>query len=111
GAGSDLRSMTTRAERDGEHYVINGRKHFISHADVADYVILFAASGIEETRRGTKKKITAFLVDKGMPGFEVLPGYDSVTSRLSQLSVGLHRLPRAHLANPGRGASRLRCRQ
>ena len=81
GAGSDLRSMTTRAERDGEHYVINGRKHFISHADVADYVILFAASGIEETRRGTKKKITAFLVDKGMPGFEVLPGYDSVSHR------------------------------
>jgi acyl-CoA dehydrogenase len=81
GAGSDLRSMTTRAERDREHYVINGRKHFISHADVADYVILFAASGIEETRRGTKKKITAFLVDKGIPGFEVLPGYDSVSHR------------------------------
>jgi len=81
GAGSDLRSMTTRAERDGEHYVINGRKHFISHADVADYVILFAASGIEETKRGTKKKITAFLVDKGTPGFEVLAGYDSVSHR------------------------------
>ncbi|MCI0431305.1 MAG: acyl-CoA/acyl-ACP dehydrogenase [Rhodospirillales bacterium] len=81
GAGSDLRSMTTRAVRDGDHYVINGRKHFISHADVADYVILFAASGVEETRRGAKKKITAFLVDKGTPGFEVLPGYHSVSHR------------------------------
>ena len=81
GAGSDLRSMTTRAVRDGDHYVINGRKHFISHADVADYVILFAASGIEETRRGSKKKITSFLVDKGTPGFEVTEGYHSVSHR------------------------------
>jgi acyl-CoA dehydrogenase len=81
GAGSDLRSMTTRAVRDGDHYVINGRKHFISHADVADYVILFAASGVEETRRGSKKKITSFLVDKGTPGFEVTEGYHSVSHR------------------------------
>ena len=81
GAGSDLRSMTTRAVRDGDHYVINGRKHFISHADVADYVILFAASGMEETKRGTKKKITSFLVDKGTPGFEVTEGYHSVSHR------------------------------
>jgi acyl-CoA dehydrogenase len=81
GAGSDLRSMTTRAVKDGDHYVINGRKHFISHADVADYVILFAASGAEETKRGTKKKITSFLVDKGTPGFEVMEGYQSVSHR------------------------------
>jgi acyl-CoA dehydrogenase len=81
GAGSDLRSMTTRAVRDGDHYVINGRKHFISHADVADYVILFAASGVEETKRGSKKKITSFLVDKGTPGFEVTEGYHSVSHR------------------------------
>ena len=81
GAGSDLRSMTTRAVRDGDHYVINGRKHFISHADVADYVILFAASGVEETRRGSKKKITSFLVDKDTPGFEVTEGYHSVSHR------------------------------
>jgi acyl-CoA dehydrogenase len=81
GAGSDLRSMTTRAVRDGDHYVINGRKHFISHADVADYVILFAASGVEETKRGSKKKITSFLVDKETPGFEVTEGYHSVSHR------------------------------
>jgi acyl-CoA dehydrogenase len=81
GAGSDLRSMTTRAVRDGDHYVINGRKHFISHADVADYVILFAASGVEETKRGSKKKITSFLVDKDTPGFEVTEGYHSVSHR------------------------------
>jgi len=68
-AGSDVRSMKCRAERDGEYFVINGSKHFISHADMADYVILFVASGVEETSRGAKKKITSFLVDMGTPGF------------------------------------------
>jgi acyl-CoA dehydrogenase len=80
-AGSDLRSMKCRAERDGGDYVINGTKHFISHADLADYVILFAASGVEETPRGPRKKITSFLIDKGTPGFEVRPGYNSLSHR------------------------------
>ena len=81
GAGSDLRSMSTRAERSGDDYVINGSKHFISHADIADYVVLFAATGEEQTDRGPKKKITAFLVDKGTPGFNVRDGYRSVSHR------------------------------
>lgn len=81
GAGSDVRSMKCRAERDGEHFVINGTKHFISHADWADYVILFAATGEEEGPRGPRKKITSFIVDKGTPGFEVRPGYKSVSHR------------------------------
>ena len=38
--------MSTTARRDGNDYVINGTKHFISHADVADFVILFAATGV-----------------------------------------------------------------
>jgi len=80
-AGSDVRSMKCRAERDGEYFVINGSKHFISHADMADYVILFVASGIEETSRGEKKKITSFLVDMGTPGFSVETGYNSVSHR------------------------------
>jgi len=81
GAGSDLRSMKTRAVREGEHFVLNGTKHFISYADVADFAILFAASGEEETRKGSKKKITSFLVDKGIPGFEVRLGPRSVSHR------------------------------
>jgi acyl-CoA dehydrogenase len=81
GAGSDLRSMKTRAVRDGEHFVINGTKHFISYADVADFAILFAASGEEETKKGARKKITSFLVDKGIPGFEVRMGPRSVSHR------------------------------
>ncbi len=58
-----------------------GTKHFISHADLADYVILFAASGEEQTPRGPRKKITSFLIDKGTPGFEVRQGYSSVSHR------------------------------
>ena len=81
GAGSDVRSMKCRADRDGEHFVINGTKHFISQADWADYVILFAATGEEEGPRGPRKKITSFIVDKGTPGFEVRPGYNSVSHR------------------------------
>ena len=81
GAGSDLRSMKTRAVREGEHFILNGTKHFISYADVADFAILFAASGEEETRKGSKKKITSFLVDKGIPGFEVRLGPRSVSHR------------------------------
>ena len=81
GAGSDLRSMKTRAVREGEHFILNGTKHFISYADVADFAILFAASGEEETRKGSKKKITSFLVDKGIPGFEVRMGPRSVSHR------------------------------
>ncbi|HCF73570.1 MAG: acyl-CoA dehydrogenase family protein [Arenicellales bacterium] len=80
-AGSDLRSMICRADVDGNEYVINGTKHFISHADIADFVILFAATGEEATSRGVKKLISAFLVDKGTTGFTVRPGYHSVSHR------------------------------
>ncbi len=81
GAGSDLRSMQCRADVDGNDYIINGTKHFISHADIADFVILFAATGEEESARGPRKLISAFLVDKGTPGFSVRPGYHSVSHR------------------------------
>ncbi|MBT8207574.1 MAG: acyl-CoA dehydrogenase family protein [Acidimicrobiia bacterium] len=80
-AGSDVRGMKCTAVRDGDDYVINGTKHFISHADMADYVILFAASGEEVTDRGPRKRITAFLVDMGIPGFEMVPGYKAVSNR------------------------------
>ena len=81
GAGSDLRGMKTTAVRSGSDFVINGTKHFISHADHADFVILIAATAVEESARGPRKKMTAFLVDKGHPGFEVLPGYRNVSNR------------------------------
>eukprot|EP00752_Nemacystus_decipiens_P000845 g845.t1 len=85
GAGSDVRGMKCKAERDGDDWIINGTKHFISHADWADFVILMAATGEEEgpaqSGRGPRKKITTFLVDKGTPGFTVRPGYKNVSMR------------------------------
>jgi acyl-CoA dehydrogenase len=81
GVGSDLRGMKTFARTDGDDFVINGTKHFISHADEASFVILFAATGEEETPRGKKKLITAFLIDMGTPGFTVRPGYKNVSHR------------------------------
>jgi acyl-CoA dehydrogenase len=81
GAGSDVRGMSCSARRDGADWVINGTKHFISHADVADFIIVFAASGEDATRRGPKKRITCFLIDRGTPGMEIRPGYSSVSHR------------------------------
>jgi acyl-CoA dehydrogenase len=81
GAGSDLRGMKTTAIKKGGDFIVNGTKHFISHADHADYVILFAASGEEDSPRGKRRLITAFLVDKGTPGFVVRPGYRNVSHR------------------------------
>lgn len=80
-AGSDIRSMRTRATRDGDDYLINGAKHFISHADSADFIILFAATGVEQTAHGEKKRITALLVDKDTPGLEVRRGPNCVSHR------------------------------
>ena len=80
-AGSDMRSMSCSARRDGDDFIIDGTKHFISHADLADFVILFAATGVADTARGPRKKITSFLVDKDTPGFTVRKGYDNVSHR------------------------------
>ena len=81
GAGSDIRSMTCAAQRDGGDWVVNGTKHFISGADHADFIIVFVATGQDQTPRGPKKRITAFLVDRGTPGFTIRDGYRSVSHR------------------------------
>ena len=81
GAGSDVRGMQCAAVRDGGDWVINGSKHFISGAEHADFFIVFIATGVDETPRGPKKRITTFLVDRGTPGFEVRDGYNSVSHK------------------------------
>jgi acyl-CoA dehydrogenase len=81
GAGSDVRSMRTRAVRDGDSYVVNGTKHFISNAELADFVILFAATGTEATCQGERNLITAFLVDIATEGLTVTRGSASVSHR------------------------------
>lgn len=81
GAGSDVRGMKTKAVRDGDDWLISGTKHFISNARIADFVILFVATGEEQTSKGVKKRISAFLVDLDGPGVEVAPGYKNVSHR------------------------------
>jgi len=73
GAGSDARAITTRASVDGDDYVINGTKQFITMAMRADFIIVFAVTGVDETPKGPRKRITAFLVDKATPGVSVVP--------------------------------------
>lgn len=80
-AGSDVRGMQCQAKPDGDDWIVNGTKHFISHADIADFCIVFIATGVEETDKGSRKKITCFLVDRDTPGFEIRPGYNSVSHR------------------------------
>ena len=81
GAGSDVRGMNCAAVRDGGDWVLNGTKHFISGADHADFLIVFVATGEDQTPRGPKKRITCFLVDRGHPGFTIRDGYKSVSHR------------------------------
>ena len=80
-AGSDIRSMRCAARREGGDWLLNGTKHFISGADHADFVIVFAATGQDDTPKGPKKRITTFLVDRGTPGFTIRDGYNSVSHR------------------------------
>lgn len=81
GAGSDLRGMKSTAVQDGDDWVINGTKHFISHAEEADFTIAFVATGEEQTPRGPKKLITAFFVDHDNPGLNITAGYKNVSHR------------------------------
>ncbi len=69
GAGADPAGMITRAERDGDDWVLNGRKIWISRADHADFTIVMAVTNKEKRARGG---ISAFLVDRDTKGFNVL---------------------------------------
>ena len=104
GAGSDVRSMTTRAVRDGDDYVVDGTKHFISNADKSDFVVLFAVTGKDDAG---KNLISGFLVDLDTPGLTVSRGPSSVSHRgyhHSELSFEGCRVPASNLlGEEGRG--------
>jgi alkylation response protein AidB-like acyl-CoA dehydrogenase len=67
-AGSDATQIRTKAEQKNGIFVLNGRKHFITHGAESDFAVVFAVTDPEKRARGG---ITAFFVDKGTPGFEV----------------------------------------
>jgi len=68
GAGADPAAMITRARRDGDDWVLDGRKIWISRVDEADFTIVMA---VTDPGRGARGGISAFLVDRGTPGFEI----------------------------------------
>ena len=71
GAGTDAQGMQTKAVLDGEEYVLNGSKCFITNGKEADVYIIFAITGMDVDAKGrAKKRISAFIVEKGTPGFD-----------------------------------------
>jgi alkylation response protein AidB-like acyl-CoA dehydrogenase len=64
-SGSDAGTMRSRAVRDGDHYVLNGRKSWVTSGPVADYVLLFLMTEPEKKHRG----VTAFITEANQPGF------------------------------------------
>ena len=77
GAGSDVVSMSTRAEKRGSSYVLNGTKMWITNAPHADTLVVYAKTDPAAGPRG----ITAFLIEKGMKGFSVSPKLDKLGMR------------------------------
>lgn len=67
-AGSDVGAARTRAVRDGDDYVIDGSKRFISHGSVADLIVVFAAT---DPKARKSRRLSAFVVDTDRPGFKV----------------------------------------
>jgi glutaryl-CoA dehydrogenase (non-decarboxylating) len=65
GAGSDVAAMRSTARREGDVYVLNGQKNWISYATVADHALVFAKTDTDAGHRG----ISAFILEKGWPGF------------------------------------------
>jgi alkylation response protein AidB-like acyl-CoA dehydrogenase len=80
-SGSDAFSMRTHAERQGDHYLLNGTKLYITNAPVADVVLVFAS----HPGRSRLTSISAFLVDKGTPGLAVSRGVEKMGLRTSPM--------------------------
>ena len=89
-AGSDPSGLRTRAERDGDEYVITGSKRFISHASVADIVVVFAVTNPDAPK--ASRRLSAIVVETGRPGFSV--------ARLEH-KMGLRGSPTAELTFEG----------
>ena len=103
GSGSDAFALTTRASEDGDHFVLSGRKLWITNANEADVFIVFATLDPSAGYRG----ITAFVVERGCPGFTVGKKEDKLGIRASstcELLLDDCRVPRANLlGEPGKG--------
>src|SRR4029077_12152423 len=77
GSGSDVVSMQLRAARRGDHYVLNGRKAWITNGPDADVLVVYAKTEPGAGARG----ISAFIIERGMPGFASAPKLDKLGMR------------------------------
>jgi butyryl-CoA dehydrogenase len=102
-AGSDASNQATTARRDGDHYVITGRKLFITNGREASFALVFAQTDPARAHRG----ISAFVVEKGTPGFTVSKTEDKLGLRASDTAELLFeecRVPAAHrIGEEGQG--------
>jgi acyl-CoA dehydrogenase len=100
-AGSDVSAMTTRAERDGDHYILNGEKTWISNAGIADFYTVFARTGEAPGARG----LSAFVVAADTPGLTISERIDIIAPHpLGTLDFQDCAIPaRQLLGEPGRG--------
>lgn len=81
GAGSDANAINTKAKKNGDDFVLNGSKHFISHAGYADFIIVFAVTGSYEHKNRSRNEVTAFLIDSDTKGLTVRRGPKCVSNR------------------------------
>jgi acyl-CoA dehydrogenase len=100
-SGSDVANIATSADRDGDGYVLNGAKTFISNGGIADFYVVFARTGEAPGAKG----LSAFLVDKAAPGLDDSERIDVIAPHpLARLRFTDLRLPAsALLGEPGRG--------
>ena len=100
-SGSDVASLSASAVRDGDDYVINGEKTWISNGGIADYYTLFARTGGETGARG----LSAFIVDAGAPGLEIAERIETIAPHpLARLRFRDCRAPKTSLlGKPGEG--------
>jgi alkylation response protein AidB-like acyl-CoA dehydrogenase len=102
-AGSDAAGTKTTAVRDGDHWVLNGSKQFITNGGIADVAVVMAVTD----RSQGKKGISAFIVERGTPGFRAGKKEDKLgvrSSDTSELILSDCRVPASHLLGaPGHG--------
>jgi len=100
-AGSDVAAMQCAAVRDGEDYVLNGEKTWISNGGIADFYVVFARTGEQPGARG----ISAFIVDAGMPGFGIAERINVIAPHpLARLTFNHCRIPASkRLGEAGQG--------
>jgi len=79
-SGSDVNSMQLKAEKDGDHYVLNGSKMWITNGPTADVIVVYAKTDMGAGARG----ISTFIVEKGTPGFSIAQKLDKLGMRGSE---------------------------